>query len=193
MCAYTETSCAFKVNLPTLRKIADDCGASLYVDATASIGLEDHHELADVIAFSSCEGLFGITGAAFVAYKNHLVFNEPSQLYLNLQTHQERRNTGPYHAIASLHRVTGVYTEIVKRVKRTKQYVLNKWPDLVGVSDEEKPMLRTYIDAKVTTDDPNVVLYTPCSLLKGTVICHFGEAHWERFTLGERIIVKELH
>jgi len=192
MCAYTETSCAFKVNLKKLRKISDECGASLYVDATASIGLEDHHELADVIAFSSCKGLFGITGAAFVAYKNHLVINEPSQFYLNLQTHQERRITGPYHAIASLHGVMGVHADIVRRVKRSKQYVLNKWPNLLGVSDEEQPLLCTYIEAKVTTEDPNVVLYTPRSDLKGSVICHFGEAHWERVTLGERIIVKEL-
>jgi galactokinase len=37
----------------------------LYVDATGSIGLEDNHQLADVMAFSSCKGLFGLTGAGF--------------------------------------------------------------------------------------------------------------------------------
>ena len=33
------------------------------LDATGSIGLERYHELADVISFSSCKGLFGLTGA----------------------------------------------------------------------------------------------------------------------------------
>ena len=38
------------------------------LDATASIGLEPDHNLADVIGFSSCKGLFGPL-AAFIAYK----------------------------------------------------------------------------------------------------------------------------
>ena len=101
MCTYTETSCAFKVDLEKLRKIADSYGASLYVDATASIGLEDRHELADVLAFSSCKGLFGITGAAFVAYKHHLKINVPNQFYLNIQTH--RRGKLQALTIAWLH------------------------------------------------------------------------------------------
>ena len=36
------------------------------LDATASIGLEDEHELADLIAYSSCKGLFGLTGAVLL-------------------------------------------------------------------------------------------------------------------------------
>ena len=67
MCAYTETSIAFKVDLPIVKKKADELGARLYLDATGSIGLEDNHELADVTAFSSYNGLFGLTGACFVA------------------------------------------------------------------------------------------------------------------------------
>jgi len=193
MCAYTETSCALKINLAKIRKIADDFGAALYVDATASIGLEDQHELADVMAFSSCKGLFGITGAAFVAYKKHLKIDESSQFYLNFSTHQERRITGPYHAIASLHGVMAIHDDIVQRVRCSKQYVLNKWPDLVGFSDQEQPLLCTYINAKVTTDDPNVVLYTPRSDLEGSVICHLGEVHWEKVTLADRINVRELY
>ena len=37
------------------------------LDATASIGLEANHELSDVMAYSSCKGLFGLTGASFVS------------------------------------------------------------------------------------------------------------------------------
>ena len=33
--------------------------SKLMLDATASVGLEDNHDLADVIGFSSCKGLFG--------------------------------------------------------------------------------------------------------------------------------------
>ena len=42
---------------------------ALYVNATTFVGLKDHHDLANVMAFSSCKALFGIRGAAFVAYK----------------------------------------------------------------------------------------------------------------------------
>ncbi len=52
-----------------IKNKANKCGAKLYVDATGSIGLEERHELADVMAFSSCKGLLGLTGACFVAYK----------------------------------------------------------------------------------------------------------------------------
>ena len=47
--------------------MADKCSAQLMLDATASIGLGDNHELADVISFSSCKGLFGLTGGTFIA------------------------------------------------------------------------------------------------------------------------------
>ena len=45
------------------------------LDATASIGLEDGHNWADVISYSSCKGLFGLTGAGFIAF-NTLPSNE---------------------------------------------------------------------------------------------------------------------
>ena len=34
--------------------------------------LENYHNLADVIFFSSCKGLFGPTGLGFIAHKKHL-------------------------------------------------------------------------------------------------------------------------
>ena len=72
LCAYTETSTAFKANLKLISAKAKELGAYLYVDATGSIGLEEDHELADVMAFSSCKGLFGLTGACFIAHKEGL-------------------------------------------------------------------------------------------------------------------------
>ena len=58
----TETSCGLKLPITDLRNLAKSCGSQLMLDATASIGLEGDHDLADVIAYSSCKGLFGLTG-----------------------------------------------------------------------------------------------------------------------------------
>ena len=192
VCAYTETSCAFKVNLQKIRLKANDLGAFLYVDATGSIGLEEHHELADVMAFSSCKGLFGITGAAFIAYKNYLEINDSEYFYFNLKTHIERRVTGPYHAIASLHGIMKIHNDIVRRVKASKKYVLDTWPDLLSYNNEEQPLLCTYIGAEVTSEEDDVVLYSPRSNLDGSVLCHFGEVHHDNVSLGTRILVQEL-
>ena len=60
---------------------------ALYVNATAFVGLKDQHDLANAMAFSSCKELFGIRGAAFVAYKNLLKIHDFGQFYLNFQTH----------------------------------------------------------------------------------------------------------
>ena len=60
----------------------------LFVDATGSIGLEEDHHLADLMAFSSCKGLFGITGASFIAHKSNLLPNDNSYFYFNLETHK---------------------------------------------------------------------------------------------------------
>ena len=40
--------------------------SQLFVDATGSIGLEEGHELADLMAFSSCKGLLA-NCASFIA------------------------------------------------------------------------------------------------------------------------------
>jgi aspartate aminotransferase-like enzyme len=69
---YTETSCGLKMPIESLSVLAKRLGSRLMLDATASIGLETGHELAEVIGYSSCKGLFGLTGASFIA------FNEPA-------------------------------------------------------------------------------------------------------------------
>ena len=68
---YTETSCGLKLPIERIHSIAKRVNARLMLDATASIGLEENHHLADVIGYSSCKGLCGLTGAGFIA------FNEP--------------------------------------------------------------------------------------------------------------------
>ena len=87
---YTETSLGIKVPVEELSLLAKRCGARLALDATASIGLEERHDLADVIGYSSCKGLFGLTGACFVAF-NDMPKNEVNSFYLDINSHLEKR------------------------------------------------------------------------------------------------------
>ena len=97
----TETSIGLKLDIKELRAFADTLNAKLMLDATASIGLEDDHELADALSYSSCKGLFGLTGAAFVAFNEIPNYEIPS-FNLCIASHLGKKMTGPYHAICSL-------------------------------------------------------------------------------------------
>ena len=188
LCAYTETSVAFKIDLDIVRDKANDCDAKLFVDATGSIGLEDRHELADVMAFSSCKGLFGLTGACFVAYKSSLKLNNTNHFYFNLETHKNKMTTGPYHAIASLYGVINKHNIFKQRVISSKHRILNKYQDIVR--NNNQPLLCTYLEGAVVAKDDNIVLYSPRSELSGSVVCHFGEIHHDVVNIDNRIEVK---
>jgi len=188
LCAYTETSIAFKVDLKKVKSKSTECNAKLYVDATGSIGLEDDHDLADVMAFSSCKGLFGLTGASFVAYKANLILQSTDNFYFNLETHANKMVTGPYHAIASLYGVIDKHSIFKDRVISSKKRVLERWKDLVR--DENQPLLCTYIEGQIIPNDDNIVLYSPRSELSGSVICHFGEIHYDQINIDKRITIK---
>ena len=188
MCAYTETSIAFKVDLQSVRDKADECGAKLYVDATGSIGLEDNHYLADITAFSSCNGLFGLTGASFVAYKSDLIPKNLDTFYFNLFTQKDKMTTGPYHAIASLYGVIEIHGRLVKRVINSKNATLRKWSSIVR--NDNQPLLCTYLEGEVVPNDDNIVLYSPRSELSGSVICHFGEIFYDEVKIDKRIEVQ---
>jgi cytidyltransferase-like protein len=188
LCAYTETSIAFKVDLQMIKTKADECGAKLYVDATGSIGLEDNHQLADVMAFSSCKGLFGLTGAGFVAHKSDLIPKDLDTFYFNLNTQKDKMTTGPYHSIASLYGVIDKHNIFKRRVINSKNTILEKYHDIVR--DDNQPLLCTYLKGKVVANDNNIVLYSPRSKLSGSVICHFGEIHHDILDITNRISVK---
>ena len=190
LCAYTETSIAFKIDLQFVRNKADSFGARLYVDATGSIGLEDYHELADLMAFSSCKGLFGLTGACFIARKRDLIPKNSSHFYFNIDTHKNKMVTGPYHAIASLYGVIKEHELFKRRVISSKNFILNKYSNLVR--DSHQPLLCTYLEGRVLPCDDNVILYNPRSQLSGAVICHFGEIHHDLLNIEKRIEVNPL-
>ena len=188
LCAYTETSVAFKVDLESIKNKANECKAKLYVDATGSIGLEDNHQLADVMAFSSCKGLFGLTGAGFVAYKSNLNPKDLNAFYFNLNTHKNKMTTGPYHAIASLYGVIEKHNIFKQRVVNSKNAILEKYHNIVRESNQ--PLLCTYLKGEVVPNDNSIVLYSPRSELSGSVICHFGEIHANIVNINNRITIK---
>ena len=189
LCAYTETSHAFKVDLQSIRAKANELNALLYVDSTGSIGLEDGHELCDVTAFSSCKGLFGLTGAGFIAYKSKLKPIETPFFYFNMQTHENKKVTGPYHAIASLYGVMDIHDKLKERVINSKATVKRDFSSYIDREDNQ-PLLCTYLAGEVVPSDDNIVLYSPRSDLPGSVICHFGEIHQDAVNLTKRISVK---
>lgn len=189
LCAYTETSRAFKINLEWLRSKADRLKSKLFVDATGSIGLENGHELADVIAFSSCKGLFGLTGAGFVAYKQGLEERKQDALfYFNIDTHKNKTVTGPYHAICSLYDVIPIHTKLVERVKNSKKLFMERFKKFIP-SLENQPLLCTYLNGTIKAKDDKVVLYSPRNPLPGSIVCHLGEIHHDEVNLIKRISV----
>ena len=121
----TETSMGLKVPILDLYKLKKRTKAKLALDATASIGLEKDHHYSDVLAYSSCKGLFGLTGASFIAY-NILPNNLVESFYLSLKSHEDKKMTGPYHSILSLAGVLPVHEELKVSVKINKLKFLEK-------------------------------------------------------------------
>lgn len=173
---YTETSNATLLPIHKMRDLADTWGARLMLDATASIGLEAHHDLADLIAYSSCKGLFGLTGAAFVSYSIPPQ-NEVPSFYLNIATHLERRVTGPYHAIASLDDVLPRHDFFREGVKINKARFMSEMAAWLTVPSERQPQLCTHTTRTVKRAGSRVVTYSPRGNTSGSVVCHLGEAH----------------
>jgi len=182
---YVETSHAFKLNIHDLKKLATKFKAKLFIDATASIGLEGEHNLADVICFSSCKGLFGLTGAAFIAYENSLEIYQENSFYLSIDTHIKRLVTGPYHAIQSLVNIIPVHSQMVEAVKLNKEVFLRKFSKFVIYKPENQPVIATIVDCKIISTNKNAIIYAPRQEIAGTIISHLGESYLKREAKGE--------
>lgn len=181
---YTETSCGLKLPIESLQTLAKRVNAKLMLDATASIGLEDGHNVADVIAYSSCKGLFGLTGASFIAFNHHPTI-EVDSFYLNLASHAEKRMTGPYHAIASLYEVLKRHDDFKAAVVENKKVLIKKMSTIATKPTTHQPILCTWVDGEIASLDPRAVLYKPRGNAGGSVVCHLGEVHLERQAHGE--------
>ena len=172
----TETSMGLLIPIKFLKEIAGRVGARLMLDATASIGLESDHNLADVIGYSSCKGLFGLTGACFIAY-NDLEINKINSFYLDINTHIEKKITGPYHTICSLYKVLKVHDKVKKSVVINKNKFIKRFSKNLVHEEKHQPLLCTHVNINFSKIKDNVILYQTRSKIKGSIICHLGEVH----------------
>ena len=180
----TETSIGLKLPIKDLENLAKKTNSNLALDATASFGLEKGHNKADVISYSSCKGLFGLTGASFVNF-NKKPNSKIRSFYLNIFNHIDKKMTGPYHSICSLYEVLKIHNKILKSVKKNKLVFLKKMKKFLIYKNKNQPLLCTYVEKKIRPIKKNLILYTPRNKLSGSVICHIGEAHLKDKAKGE--------
>lgn len=179
-----ETSTGFKIPIENLDKFKKKFKSKLALDATASIGLEKNHDLSEVAAFSSCKGLFGLTGAAFLTY-NDLPQNEINSFYLNLQNHLNKKMTGPYHIMYSLNQILNNYQDYFYSVKINKKRFLKSMKDYLLYPLINQPMLCTYVSKQIKKRNNKVVLYQSRAKISGSIVCHLGEVHLKRKAKGD--------
>ena len=173
---YTETAVAYKNDISAFKKVCERVGAKLFVDATGSIGLEDGHEQADVVCYSSCQGLLGFSGASFVAF-NDLPQNEVSSFTLSLDTHLEKKCSGPCHAIASLDHVLQNHENVRHSIEVAKRKFIRLFQDRIYRPEKQQPNLCTIVKGNIIANDNSIILYQPPDNVLGTsVLCHLGEA-----------------
>ena len=179
-----ETSIGYKIPILELFSLKKKCKSKLALDATASIGLEENHQLSDLAAFSSCKGLFGLTGASFVVFnkKQQNIINE---FNLNIINHLEKKMTGPYHAICSLDGVLKDYENYAYSVKINKKIFGMKFKNLLYYPKKNQPNLCTLINKKIKKLNKSVVLYQSRADIIGSVVCHLGEVHLKRLSKGK--------
>ena len=176
VCAcYTETSKGFKIDIKELKKITKKLNSKLFIDATASIGIEDNHNLADVLAFSSCKSLFGLTGACFVGYKINPK-NKVNSFMLNIHNHINKKMTGPNSTIQSLEHVLKNYSKFKKNVILNKKFFIHKYRKFLIYPKKNQPNICTYINTKVKKAK-DLILYEPRIKNNGSLIFHLGSGH----------------
>ena len=181
-----ETSIGYKIPIEQLFKLKKKLKSKLALDATASIGLEKNHELCDVAAFSSCKGLFGLTGASFIVF-NRKNNNNIHQFNLNIDSHLLKKMTGPYHAICSLKDVLERYEDFKYSVKINKNYCLKKMGNNLVYSIKNQPYLCTLLNKKVIKKSNKVILYQSRGDIDGSIVCHLGEVHLKKRAKGKII------
>ncbi len=172
----TETSKALLVPIKDLFDFSKKCSAKLMLDATGSIGLEKNHKLASVISFSSCKGIFGLTGAAFIGYDIKALKNRKLSFYQDINTHLEKKVTGPYSTICSLYLIMKNFEKVKKSVIINKKKFMNMMKNSLIYKNRNQPNLCTYITKKIKKNK-KVILYLPRSKSSGSVVSHLGEIH----------------
>ena len=173
---FTETSKGYKFSIDFLEKLKLRTKANLFLDATGSIGLEDGHELADLLAFSSCKGLMGLTGGSFIGKKNNIIQNNSKELpyYLQYKTHYEKLVTGPYHIIEGLFYIKKVHNSLCHYINSFQKDFIKNYKDFLVWDNKNQPKLCTLLNAKLARKSrKEVIFYKSRELKKGhNVVCH---------------------
>ena len=181
----TETSIGLLLPIKEISNFTKKLKAKLMLDATGSIGLEKNHNLANVISFSSCKGLFGLTGASFIAFKDKPK-NKVESFYLDINTHLNKGVTGPYHTILSMNKVLENYNDFKQSVIINKKIFLKKMKGFLIHGKKNQPLLCTYVKKKIYSNSKNIILYSPRSNPEnGSVVCHLGELNLKKNSKGK--------
>ncbi len=156
---YVETANCRKYDIKKVSKIARKTKTKILLDATASIGLENNHNLADVMFFSSCKGLLGPTGLGFIAFKNKIKYHNSKDFWFNLDTHKNSKYTLGYNCIASLYGIKKNHELYKKRIlyasRFLKKYSVNKFSiPKIGVP------LKFFLKNKIKSNQ-NLIFYQP--------------------------------
>ena len=179
ICAcYTETSKGFKIPLDELKLLSKKTKSKIFLDSTASIGIEKNHKLADVVTFSSCKSLFGLTGACFISYSTEPK-NKISSFMLNINSHINKKMTGPNSTIQSLDFVLKKYSKFKKSVLINKELFQKQFKKYIVYPKKYQPMICTLINKKIK-QSKNLIIYKPRISNKGTLVFHLGEGHLEK-------------
>ncbi len=193
VCCYVDTSRGLKLPAEILYSLSKRTKSKIMLDATASIGLEENHDIASVISYSSCKGLFGLTGASFIAY-NELPQIEVDSFYLNFTNHLEKKMTGPYHIIQSLDLALKNASALKYSVFTNKKIFQKRFNNYLVYETMHQPKICTYVNVSIVAKEKNVILYEPRDLNNGSIVCHLGEAHLGRLSKGKilnSIIIKK--
>jgi aspartate aminotransferase-like enzyme len=178
-----ETSIGLKVPMNDLKFLKKKCKSQLMIDATGSIGLESGHRFSDVATFSSCKGLFGLTGAAFIAY-NTKPKNKVRSFYMDIETHINKKLTGPYHTIGSLYHVLKKHSEFKNAVKTNKLKFLKDNSKFLIYPLKNQPLLCTYSKVRYQNRKRNIIIYESRKKIIGSVVSHLGETYLKNKSKG---------
>ncbi|MBX9950515.1 MAG: adenylyltransferase/cytidyltransferase family protein [Candidatus Obscuribacterales bacterium] len=186
--AYTETADAFLAEIKQMRKNADLLKANLMVDATGSINLEDDHDLGDIVMFSSCKGLGGLTGAGFITFNKSMLSrrnNKDCDFILDIETYLDKKTTPPAHALQSLSSLSEHFDAQKKKVREGKAKFIDLYkPYLVRKTNQ--PALSTKVKGANIEIPEWMIAYQPRTIQPGEqVVCHLFEQCFTEVQVGK--------
>ena len=96
---------------------------------------------------------------------------------MDINSHINKKMTGPYHIIYSLYDVLNKHSDFAESVKVNKKLFLKKMDKYLSQPKIFQPNLCTHVNYNITAKNKNVILYQPRNDIGGSVVCHLGEAH----------------